>query len=121
GVQTCALPISRPIGTPVSRSAAATDRTVPSPPTATTVEAPWATASNAWPVPGSARVVSHHNGAGRPRPAAMASAFFRNAGNDTFVGLTTNAGGPDFSASGWAASGAGEGSFSGAAAGFTRW
>src|SRR5699024_3928565 len=101
--------------------AAATDRTVPSPPTASTVAAPWATASNAWPVPGSARVDSHHNGAGCPRTAAVASGFFRHAGNDTFVGLTTNAGGPDFSVSGWAASGAGEGSLSEAAAGFTRW
>ena len=55
-VRASRLPVpagTRPIATRVPASACATARTVPSPPQAITTSAPRATASAAWPVPGS--------------------------------------------------------------------
>ena len=59
-------PGSRPIGVSVPTSAAATARTVPSPPSGQTIVTPCSTAWRACPVPGSSTVVSIHSGCAQP-------------------------------------------------------
>ena len=59
-------PGRRPMGVSVPTSAAATARTVPSPPNGQTSAAPSRTACRAWPVPGSWAVVWTHSGSAQP-------------------------------------------------------
>lgn len=85
-------PGSRPIGTSESTSAAATARTVPSPPSGQIRSAPSSIACRAWPAPGSSGVVSIHAGGSQPcsrQTASMLSRVFAAAASSSnFVGLT---------------------------------
>ncbi len=82
---------SRPIATRVPASTSATERTVPSPPHASTTSAPRATASRACPVPGSATVVSNHSGSCQPSSVHTVVTRARVSGS-MCIGLATTAG-----------------------------
>ena len=82
-------PGSGPSGVSVPTSAVATARTVPSPPSGQTTAAPSSTACRAWPVPGSAMVVSSQIGSPQPWARQVVVTRARTASRSVnFVGLT---------------------------------
>ena len=75
------------MGTSLPRSPSATDRMVPSPPAASTTDAPCSTASRACPVPGSCTLVSYHRVSPYLATAAAAVTTDLSRASSTFTGL----------------------------------